>query len=121
MFAKLRPGGLFLASIRDYDRLVQERPHGEGPRVIDDIRGRRIAFQVWDWTDDGSSYRLHQFLLQQDGAAWHTDHFSIIYRALRPPDLVAALRQAGFALAGIHWHEPEESGFFQPIVTARKA
>ena len=37
MFAKLRPGGLFLASIRDYDRLVQERPHGEGPRVVDDI------------------------------------------------------------------------------------
>ena len=37
------------------------------------------------------------------------------------PDLVAALRQAGFALAGIHWHEPEESGFFQPIVTARKS
>jgi glycine/sarcosine N-methyltransferase len=120
MFAKLRPGGLFLASIRDYDRLVHERPRGEGPRVFDDIRGRRIAFQIWDWTDDGSSYRLHQFLLRQDGAAWHTDHFSIIYRALRPPDLVAALRHAGFPLAGIHWHEPEESGFFQPIVTAVK-
>src|ERR671914_170777 len=26
MFAKLRPGGLLLASIRDYDRLVEERP-----------------------------------------------------------------------------------------------
>src|SRR5918998_1493903 len=120
MAAKLRSGGLFLASIRDYDRLVQERPRGEGPRVFDDSRGRRITFQVWDWTDDGSSYRLHQFLVRQDGAAWHTDHFSIIYRALRPPDLVAALRHAGFALATIHWHEPEETGFFQPAVTARK-
>src|ERR671910_596281 len=40
IFAKLSPGGLFLASIRDYDRLVQERPVGEGPRVVDDIRGR---------------------------------------------------------------------------------
>ena len=57
--------------------------------------------------------------MRQDGAEWHTDHFSVIYRALRPPDLVAALRHAGFALAGIHWHEPDESGFFQPIVTAR--
>ena len=121
MAAKLRPGGLFLASIRDYDRLVQERPRGEGPRVFDDIRGRRIAFQVWDWSDDGATYRLHQFLVRQDGAAWHTDHFSVSTGRCWPPDLVAALRHAGFALASIHWHEPEESGFFQPIVTARKA
>jgi glycine/sarcosine N-methyltransferase len=119
MAAKLRPGGLFLASLRDYDRLVQERPQGEGPRVFDDARGRRISFQVWDWADDGSTYRLHQFLVRQDGAAWQTEHFSTEYRALLPRDLVAALRQAGFALAGIQWHEPEESGFFQPIVTAR--
>ena len=121
MFAKLRPGGLFLASIRDYDQLIEERRRSEGPRVVDDIRGRRIAFQVWDWTNDRSSYRLHQFLLRQDGEAWQTDHFSVIYRALRPPDLVAALRHAGFALSGIHWHEPEESGYFQLIVTAVKA
>jgi hypothetical protein len=26
-----------------------------------------------------------------------------------------------YTLAGNHWHEPEESGFFQPIVTAVKA
>ena len=121
MAAKLRPGGVFLASIRDYDRLVQERPRGEGPRVFDDIRGRRIAFQVWDWSDTGSSYEVHQFVVRQDGAGWHTDHFSTEYRALLAADLVAALRHAGFALAGIHWHEPEESGYFQLIVTARKS
>lgn len=120
MAAKIRPGGLFLASLRDYDRLVQERPQGEGPRVFDDLRGRRISFQVWDWSDDGSTYRLHQFLVRQDGEAWQTDHFSTEYRALLAADLVAALRSAGFPLGGIHWHEPEESGFFQPIVTARK-
>lgn len=121
MAAKLRAGGLFVASLRDYDRLVQERPRGEGPRVVDEVGGRRIAFQVWDWTDDGSGYRVHQFLVAQDGAGWRTRHFSTDYRALLPAELVAALRQAGFALAGIHWHEPEESGFFQPIVTARRS
>ena len=121
MAAKLRPGGLFLASLRDYERLVQERPRGEGPRVFDDIDGRRIAFQVWDWANDGSGYRLHQFLVRQDGAGWRTDHVSVDYRALLPADLVAILRRVGFPLANIRWHEPDESGFFQPIVTARKA
>ena len=120
MAAKLRTGGIFLASIRDYDRLVQERPRGEGPRVFDDIGGRRTAFQVWDWSDTGSTYELHQFVVRQDGAGWRTDHFSVEYRALLAADLVRALRHAGFALAGVHWHEPEETGYFQPIVTARK-
>ncbi len=120
MASRIRPGGMFLASMRDYDRLVQERPRGEGPRVVDDIRGRRIAFQVWDWSDTGATYQLHQFVVRQDGADWRTDHFSTEYRALLAADLVLALRHAGFALAGIHWHEPEESGYFQPIVTARK-
>jgi SAM-dependent methyltransferase len=120
MAAKLRPGGLFLASTRDYDRLLEERPRAEGPRVFDDATGRRITFQVWDWADDGNSYDLHQFFLRQSGAGWQTEHLSTTYRALRAAELVTALRHAGFALAGIHWHEPEESGFFQPIVTARK-
>jgi SAM-dependent methyltransferase len=121
MAAKLRPGGFFLASTRDYDRLLEERPRAEAPRVVDDPSGRRITFQVWDWTDDGKFYELHQFLLRQTNADWRTEHLSVTYRALRAADLVTALRHAGFALSGIHWHEPEESGFFQPIVTARKA
>ena len=120
MAARLRPGGLFLASIRDYDQLAEERPRGEGPRVFDDVRGRRIAFQVWDWSDDASTYLLHQFIVRQEGAGWHTEHFSVVYRALLAADLVAALRHAGFPLSGIRWHEPEETGFFQPIVTARR-
>jgi hypothetical protein len=67
------------------------------------------------------TYQLHQFLLHQDGSEWNTKHFSTNYRALQAADLVTALRHADFSLSSIHWHEPEESGFFQPIVTARKA
>jgi hypothetical protein len=117
MMAKLRPGGLVLASIRDYDRLAREQPRSEGPRVFDDPDGRRITFQVWDWAADGSGYMLHQFIVRQDGETWSTDHFATPYRALLRRDLEAALSEAG--LSDVRWHEPEESGFFQPIVTAR--
>lgn len=119
MGAKLRTGGLFLASIRDYDRLARERPRTEGPRVFDDAEGRRIAFQVWDWAADGTGYRVHQFLVRQAGDGWRTDHVETVYRALSRADLDRVLRRAG--LREVRWHEPEESGFFQPIVTARKA
>jgi SAM-dependent methyltransferase len=118
MAAKLQPGGLFLASIRDYDALVPERPRTEGPRVLDGPDGRRITFQVWDWAEDGRRYALHQFIVRQDGETWRTHYFATAYRALLRGDLEMALREAN--LRDMTWHEPAESGFFQPIVTARK-
>jgi glycine/sarcosine N-methyltransferase len=118
MAAKLPPGGLLLASIRDYNALARERPRTEGPRVLDGPDGRRITFQVWDWAEDGRHYAVHQFIVRQDGERWHTRHFATAYRALLRGDLETALRATN--LRDITWHEPAESGFFQPIVTARK-
>ena len=97
MAAKLRPGGLLLASIRDYDRLALERPHLDAPRIFDDADGRRITFQVWDWVADGSRYRLHHFLLRQDGARWRTEHAVTDYRALLRADLDASLLRTGLS------------------------
>ena len=113
----LRPGGLFLASIRDYDDMVQDQPVSEAPRVFEDDAGRRITFQVWDWAPDGDTYQVHQFLLRHTGNEWHTDHFETTYRALLRADLDAALHAAG--LEHIRWLAPDESGYYQPVVTAR--
>ncbi len=79
--------------------------------------GRRIAFQVWDWADDGRGYQLHLFLLRKTGAGWRTNHCATDYRALLRQKLANALERAG--LADIRWREPEERGYYQPIVTAR--
>jgi len=117
MARKLRPGGLLLASIRDYDQLVQLRPTSEMPRVLDGPGGRRVTFQVWDWAPDGQRYRLHQFLLRPKEQGWQTDHFETEYRALLRGDLTAALQTAG--LEQVRWFDPEESGYYQPVVTAR--
>lgn len=118
MGAKLRPGGLLLASIRDYDTLVEDCPTGDPPRVFDRPNGRHITFQVWDWADDARSYHVHQFLMQQqEDDTWRTQQFTTRYRALLRADLDAALQMA--RLEGIRWHGPESSGYYQPIVTAR--
>lgn len=117
MATKLHPNGLFLVSIRDYDRLVGERPESEGPRIFDDPTGQRISFQVWNWAADGSRYQLHQFLAWEANGGWQSDHFTTDYRALLRHDMEAAMHHA--RLYGIHWHEPAASGYYQPIVTAR--
>src|SRR5215469_12260313 len=44
-YGKLRPGGSFIGSIRDYDRFVVEKPTIQGPGFYSDDGRRRIVFQ----------------------------------------------------------------------------
>jgi len=119
MAAKLRSGGLLLASIRDYDALARERAPSTLPRVIDNAHGRRIVFQVWDWSPDGRSYQVHQFIIQGAGKDWQTRHYTTEYRALLRDEFSAILQAGG--LTKVRWLMPQESGYYQSIVTARKA
>jgi 2-polyprenyl-3-methyl-5-hydroxy-6-metoxy-1,4-benzoquinol methylase len=118
MAAKLCPGGLFLASTRDYDALVQQRQQVTSPRVFQDGTGRRIVFQVWDWSADGRTYQVNQLIVRNHGADWETAHYGSVYRALQRAEFSTMLQAAG--LTDIHWQMAEESGYYQPIVTARR-
>lgn len=125
MGSRLRTGGLLVASIRDYDRLVVARPRTEGPRIFDAPEGQRIVFQVWDWTTDGRGYTVHLFIMReeaqegQSAKEWQVAHFATKYRALLRGELDAILEEAGFS--GIAWRMPGETGYHQPIATARKS
>ncbi len=118
LLSKLSPNGLVLASIRDYDEILRDKPGATAPRVFDDPEGRRIVFQIWDWLNDGHTYRVHQFLLLQTGDEWKTVHYETLYRALLRSELQEILERVGFA--DVRWHMPEKGGYYQPIVTARK-
>ena len=112
---KLRPGGCFIGSIRDYDRLVLERPTTQGPSFFSDSGSRRIVFQIWDWMDE-RRYRFHLYITQTTGSTSQTVHFSSTYRAVLRNELGDILQQAGFA--NIRWLMPSESRFYQPIFIA---
>ena len=115
----LAPEGLFLASIRDYDALLRDRPRVEAPRVIDDPQGHRVVFQVWDWAADGKSYRLHLYFVHyRDGIGAETRVFTGLYRPLTRADLERLMGEAGLEL--IQWIEPENTDFHQPVVAARR-
>lgn len=108
-------GGLVLASIRDYDRLRQERPEGLAPRVFRDAQGERRVSQAWRWSNDGGACDI-EIVLEQDG---ETKVFKGRYRALTRAALTRALEASGFA--DIDWLMPEDSGYYQPVVAARAA
>ena len=113
----LGPGGLFLASVRDYDRLRKERPEGTPLAIYAEAGGERRVRQVWDWWPDGEGYDFTLRIERRRGGRSETMVFSGRYRALRRAELEAALEASGFS--DPTWLLPKETGFFQPIVAAR--
>lgn len=112
---RLSTGGSFLASIRDYDSLISQRPAVQGPSFYVDQGKRRIVFQVWDWLDE-RHYDFHLYITREVANGWDTFHTSARYRALRRDEVTEALTSAHFTQ--VRWLFPDESGFYQPIVLA---
>jgi SAM-dependent methyltransferase len=111
--AKLQPGGLAIVSLRDYELLKAERATGHPVRVGPGT----ISFQVWEWDAEGRTYEMAQFTLRGEGESWQAACRRIRLRALLRGELCAALSEAG--LAEVRWRTPDDTGYYQPIVTAR--
>jgi glycine/sarcosine N-methyltransferase len=112
---KLRAGGTFVASIRDYDHLIKERPVVQGPSFFSDAGRRRIVFQLWDWIDE-RRYAFHLYITCATPTGWQTQHGVSTYRAVLRDELTSILGGVGFAR--VRWMLPAESGFYQPLVLA---
>ncbi|MBA2557428.1 MAG: class I SAM-dependent methyltransferase [Chloroflexi bacterium] len=118
MHAKVVPGGLVMIGVRDYDRLRSERPRFTPPQIVERDGMRSVLLQLWDWAEDGTTYRLTMFRHRQADGQWTSRTGSTIYRALTRAQLEGFMERAGFV--DIMWDEPEATGHHQPLVTARR-
>lgn len=109
------PGGLFVASIRDYDALLAEKPPYSPPYIHKTDKGQRVSFQTWVW--DGDRYKLTQYIID-DEETLQVSKFDCEYRATRRQEITDLLLQSGFGC--VEWKFPQETGFYQPIVVAKK-
>jgi len=115
--ARLKPGGLFVASIRDYDRIVSDPPSFT-PQALSTTPGDvRLAFQHWHWHRDRRTYDQHLFIVRGSGERWTIRHYGGLSHALLRSELGEHLRRVG--LQKIKWLMPAQSGYHQPIVIAR--
>ena len=112
---QIAPGGMFAASIRDYDALLTSKPPYSPPYIHRTPNGQRVAFQTWRW--EGENYRLTQYIIQDDDSL-EISKFECEYRATRRAELTGLLKKHG--CSKVAWMLPEETGFYQPIVIARK-
>lgn len=113
--ARVAPGGIFVASIRDYDALLRDKPPYSPPYIHQTDEGQRVSFQTWEW--EGENYRLIQYIID-DEQRLQVSKFACEYRATRREELTQLLLAGG--CSSVEWKFPEETGFYQPIVVAKK-
>ena len=113
---QIEKNGIFVASIRDYDSLLMEKPPYSPPYIHKTDKGQRVSFQTWVWNDD--NYKLTQYIVD-DEKTLQVSKFECEYRATRREEMTKLLRAHG--CSKVEWKFSDETGFYQPIVVARKA
>ena len=112
---QIRDGGMFVASIRDYDALLMDKPPYSPPYIHKTEKGQRVSFQTWTW--EGDNYRLIQYIID-DGAILQVSKFACEYRATRRQEMTDLLMANG--CGEVEWLFPETTGFYQPVIVAKK-
>lgn len=113
--SQLSEGGIFVASIRDYDELLKNKPTYSPPYIHKTENGQRVSFQTWEW--NGDNYKFIQYIIDDEDTLL-TNKFECEYRATRREELTNLLLKHG--CRNVSWKFPEETGFYQPIVIGRK-
>lgn len=113
---QMKENGIFVASIRDYDSFLMEKPTYSPPYIHKTDKGERVSFQTWEWNDD--NYKLVQYIID-DEKTLTVSKFECEYRATRREEMTKLL--LAYGCSKVEWKFPEETGFYQPIVVARKA
>lgn len=112
---QLKEGGIFAASIRDYDALLENKPPYSPPYIHKTETGQRVSFQTWTWDED--RYKLIQYIVE-DEETLTVNKFECEYRAVRREEMTKLLLKYG--CSHVEWKFPEETNFYQPIVIAKK-
>ena len=112
---QLTQGGIFVASIRDYDALLMDKPPYSPPYIHKTDKGQRVSFQTWNW--DGDCYKLIQYIVD-DQEQLQISKFECEYRATCREELTTLLYANG--CKDVVWLFPNETEFYQPIVVAKK-
>ena len=112
---RVKENGIFVASIRDYDEMLKLKPSYSPPYIHQTDKGQRVSFQTWHW--EGENYRLVQYIIEDEDTL-QIGKFECEYRATRREELTKLLFASG--CREVDWLFPEDTGFYQPIVVARK-
>jgi glycine/sarcosine N-methyltransferase len=100
MRGKLRPGGLLVITMRDFDSALSERPP-IAPPVMVAGPPRRVLVRLHDWDEDRPCYTVRYLVLTESKDGWTVAEHTTRYRAITRDELTHAAQAAG--LDDISW------------------
>ena len=115
IMGQVADGGMFVASIRDYDSILESRPPFSPPYIHETDKGQHVSFQTWRWK--GDNYELTQYIIE-DADTLSIHKFECEYRAVRRQEMTDILYALG--CSDVSWLFGDQTGFYQPIVVASK-
>lgn len=116
IFRRLRPDGVLIAGLRDYDPILQSRPTVIPPSFAGNGH-RRIFHEVWDWHDN-RRYTCHVYVTKEVRQHWEVMHFTGNYCAILKCELAQLLQDCGFTNV---WIMPTEvTGFHHALIRGEK-
>jgi SAM-dependent methyltransferase len=93
ILSKMKANSLFIASIRDYDQLLEDKPIRTQPSVKDFEEERTISFQVWDWGEN-NVYTVNHFTLKGINEKFDTFLRTTRYRAYKRDEISKIFEEA---------------------------
>lgn len=115
IYKQTKEGGIFVASIRDYDKLLDEKPSSSTPYIYKTEKGQKVSFQTWEWL--GDNYKFIQYIIDDEDSL-KISKFNCEYRAVKRQEMKDHLIECGFKK--VEFLFPQETGFYQPIFVAKK-
>lgn len=110
----VRPGGLCILSVRDYEA-IERQPVRVVPYGVRERGGHRIVIlQVWSFL--GDQYDLDFYFVFDDGQTAKTRVFRTRYYAIPIARIIDLAAEAGFVEV-----ERVNGAFFQPLIIGRRA
>jgi len=93
----LRPGGLLLVGMRDFEPLIEDRPRFVPGRVHDEPQEQVITFDIWDW-DNGPpiTVTFNSFIVRGGGSTYHVTKRPVVFRALTAEEVEVVMSEVGF-------------------------
>lgn len=91
------------------------KPPYSPPYIHKTDKGQRVSFQTWEW--EGDNYKLIQYIVDDEDNL-QVSKFECEYRATRREEMTNLLIENG--CSEVRWMFPEETGFYQPVVVAKK-
>jgi glycine/sarcosine N-methyltransferase len=115
----LRPGGLLVLTLRDYDRLSLERPRVLPTHLSRSGERLTVTVPLCEWADDGRHYLLRQLqLTERPDGGWSAAERRVTCRAYGRAELRQEAERAG--LVDARWIMPGEGSFYQPVLLATR-